>query len=181
MIEFFVREDMLFFVRFFFILFLLQSDFISASSNNSSKITKYEGTIMSCHDGDTCKVQTKDRILKVRLFGIDAPELKQKEGLMAKRYLEKLILTKTVDLECDGKSYDRITCTVFLNEININEKMAIAGMALDSPKYSKGIYKLQMLKAKSDKLGIWKTLDRSPKCFRHKNKFACQTNPMEMN
>jgi endonuclease YncB( thermonuclease family) len=41
----------------------------------------------SVYDGDTFKVQSNDRDPKIRLCGIDAPEIKQPLGIESKDYL----------------------------------------------------------------------------------------------
>lgn len=59
----------------------------------------YSGTITRVLDGDTFdmsidigfNINTKDRI---RLFGVNAPELKTPEGIKAKQFLEELIAQK---------------------------------------------------------------------------------------
>jgi micrococcal nuclease len=153
---------------------------LTATAKKKRAYTNYNGVVQACHDGDTCKIQIGHRTLKVRFAGIDAPEIKQPEGPMAQQYLESLIVGKMVDLKCEGKSFDRTTCTVYLNEQSVNQKMVASGMAFDSPKYSKGLYKNEMENAKQSKLGIWKSISRSPACFRHKKQKSCVKNPLSM-
>lgn len=164
---------------FFAALLLIFNDLTYAKSK-AKNVEKLSGVVESCHDGDTCRISVKNRSLKVRFSGIDAPEIKQPEGQMSKSYLDGLILNKIVNLECEGKSFDRTTCLVFLGDQNINREMVKEGFAWDSPKYSKGIYREFMLKAQEQKLGIWKSVTESPYCFRHKNAKKCKTDPLWM-
>lgn len=158
------------------ILFLLFSLSVEA------KITlTYSGTVRSCNDGDTCRVDVNGKTMKVRLSGIDAPELNQPEGTDSKRYLEGLVRNKEASLKCDGMSFDRVTCTVFLGNKNINEDLVRNGYAWDSPKFSNGAYQTLMVEAQTKKLGIWKTITVSPYCFRHKKAKKCRNNPLWMN
>ena len=45
----------------------------------------------SIYDGDTLRLIDSDRELKIRLCGIDAPELKQPLGIESRDYLRSLI------------------------------------------------------------------------------------------
>ena len=76
-----------------------------------------EGKVISVTDGDTIKILTSKRQqIKVRLYGIDAPEKKQPYGTAAKRYLADLITGKTVQIEGRGKDrYKRVLGIVYLD------------------------------------------------------------------
>lgn len=143
---------------------------------HNQEISKFSAVILSCHDGDTCKAEVKGRIVKIRLAGIDAPEIEQAEGLAAKNFLESKILKKTVEFDCKGQSYDRIVCNLTLEKLNINEEMVRSGFAFDYEKFSSGKYKTLMESAQRKKIGIWKTLQKSPFCTRHAKSKGCQTN-----
>lgn len=136
------------------------------------------GVVHHCHDGDTCTVLLDQDKISVRFSGIDTPELAQKDGKLARDFTESLVKGKEVKLLCEGKSFNRVTCTVFQNEVDINAEITKAGFAFDVPKYSGGKYKNLMVLAQSQKLGIWKNNPTSPYCFRHKKHRACQANPL---
>ena len=167
-------------MRILLILSLLFSLQLQAKSKtrHSQKVKSFEAEVINCHDGDTCKAIYKKEKIKIRFSGIDAPEIKQPEGKLAKKYLNDILSGKTVQLECNGKSYDRLTCTVFLGGTEINQQMVDKGFAFDSPKYSKGKYQQAMLQAQNAKLGIWKTIETSPFCTRHKNNAKCKTDSL---
>jgi micrococcal nuclease len=142
--------------------------------------SEYTGTVESCHDGDTCKIIVGNKKVKVRFSGIDAPEAKQPEGSAAREFLLSKILNQEVRLSCDGKSFDRIACTVFLGTMDVNEMMVRSGYAWDSPRYSKFKYSKVMKEAQAKGLGIWSTIKISPFCFRHKNSPKCRTSKLHM-
>lgn len=159
----------------FFCLGFLAASFCYAK--NAGKKSEYSGVVISCHDGDTCRISTTDKLYKVRFFGIDAPELNQDHGPAAKKFLNDAIKDKAVKLTCLGKSYDRITCEVWLDGKSMNREMVRSGWALDSPKYSMGSFKIDEQYAKQNKLGIWKSgLAKSPHCYRNKNDKRCFKN-----
>lgn len=152
--------------------------FAKSRTRHSQKIKSFDAEIINCHDGDTCRAKYKSEKIKIRFSGIDAPEIKQREGKLSKQYLNDTLTGKTVQLECNGKSYDRLTCLVFLNGVEINQQMVDKGFAFDSPKYSKGKYQQAMLQAQTAKLGIWKSIETSPFCTRHKNNAKCKTDSL---
>jgi len=132
-----------------------------------------EGIVEKCYDGDTCHVRVDSKKLKIRLSGIDAPELKQTEGKFARNYLQYLIQGQKVKLVCTGKSYDRRTCEVYLGDLWVNRKMVQEGWAWDSPKYSKRVFQEEMRKAQKEKKGIWSGTPISPFGYRHGKQAKC--------
>ncbi len=100
-------------------------------------------------DGDTIKVERENKVVTVRLIGIDAPEIRQKECKYKEstEYLEELILNKRVNLEADFTQentdrYGRELRYIFINNLNVNKQMLTAGMAKEYT-YSKD-YKYQL-------------------------------------
>lgn len=118
--------------------------------------SSYAEKICSVHDGDTFKTCKKESI---RVWGIDAPELKQPLGKDSRDYLKKLVLNKDIDLECFGKSYNRRVCKAYVvrsgKVISIQNEMVLKGLAYDSPKYSKGLYSNSEKFAQSLNRGVW--------------------------
>lgn len=151
-----------------------------ARSKKKSQVQIFRGLVQSCHDGDTCRVLVNNKSLKIRFSGIDTPEIKQPEGRMAKEFTESLILNKIVELKCEGKSFDRLACTVFQDSKNINEEIVRNGFAWDSPKYSHGQYNLLMMQAQNKEIGIWKTTTVSPYCYRHRTSKKCVDSKLYM-
>ena len=57
--------------------------------------TTIVGKVVGVHDGDTLTLRTEDETLKVRLSGIDTPELGQPFGNNAKQALSAVAFGKT--------------------------------------------------------------------------------------
>lgn len=148
-----------------------------AGARHNQEISKFSASVISCHDGDTCKVEVKGQTVKIRLAGIDAPEIEQPEGVDAKKFLESKVLKKTIEFDCKGKSYDRIVCLLKIDGLDINEEMVRNGYAFDYKKFSQGKYQTLMKTAQRKKIGIWKTLQKSPFCTRHPETKTCLSNP----
>lgn len=120
-----------------------------------------DGKVVGVTDGDMIKILTSEwQQIKVRLYGIDAPEKKQPYGTVAKRYLSDLIVGKTVQIEELGKDrYKRVLGIVYLGDKDVNEILVLNGYAWAFTKYSK-IYESQEWQARSNALGLWR--DKNP-------------------
>jgi micrococcal nuclease len=77
-------------------------------------------------DGDTIRVGGE----RIRLRGIDTPELSEFEGPAAKRRLEELLRSGLIRIEPRGRDvYDRLIADVFVNEQNIAEILRSEGFS----------------------------------------------------
>src|SRR6266849_727951 len=92
------------------------------------------GQVMSVHNGDTLTVQLPDRKEKVRLIGIDAPELGQAPwGERAREALKALVDGKEVTLETDvtvTDQYGRLLGYVYVGKLFVNAEMVRQGQAV---------------------------------------------------
>jgi micrococcal nuclease len=90
--------------------------------------------VVSVHDGGTITVLIDNRQEKVRLIGIDAPELDNlRWGVQARDALRGLVDGKTVRLETDitiRDQYRRLLAYVYVGEILINLEMIRLGQAV---------------------------------------------------
>lgn len=137
-------------------------------------ITSNKNEIVKVTDGDSIKIG-KNRI---RLQGIDAPEIKQKCikdqeeyscGIDSKNFLKSLL--KDSDLECKYKEldrYNRILGMCFVNGKNINKQMVQYGWALAYRKYNKIFIESENF-AKDNSRGIWAGDFEKPWDWRRKN------------
>jgi len=95
--------------------------------------------VTTIYDGDTIMAEGHDVIIYVLLAGIDAPEIAsrgqdqhQPFGQKAKRYLEKTILNKTVEIKGYGIGqypYNHLIGEIFLDGLNINIELLKEGLA----------------------------------------------------
>ena len=166
------------------ILIIISSIFFILTYNDvrSENINKISG-FAKVVDGDTIKINSK----KIRLYGIDAPEKKQKckktyltisfmsftkEYMCGEVSTEKLI--KKINkqkLKCnilDVDRYKRLIGECFKRNINLNSWMVSNGYAVAYRKYSKK-YVSDEINAKNNKLGIWQGKFEMPWDFRRKN------------
>ncbi len=122
-------------------------------------------------NGDTLKVNSIRRGrhcvggTKVRLLGIDAPELKQQCrhssgrnflcGRKSASYLFELTRGKVVICEGDTRDrYQQVLGTCFVGKMNLNQRMVQQGWAVAYRDYSKE-YIIDEERAKAARRGIW--------------------------
>tara|TARA_B110001450_G_scaffold178235_1_gene166509 strand:- start:6 stop:509 length:504 start_codon:yes stop_codon:yes gene_type:complete len=164
-----------FFLKFIIIFFLFQI----------SKAEEIYG-ISKIIDGDTVHIKSK----KIRLEGIDAPEIKQKcqkdflkiskifDFNFKKNYscgvISRMKLIDIIDnskIKCISSSrdrYKRYLATCYKDKINLNKWMVKNGFAVAYKRYSKD-YDRDEDYAKKNKLGIWKGSFIRPEKWRKLN------------
>ena len=128
-------------------------------------VRTFTGTVTKISDGDTIHITTPEQTkLKVRLYGIDAPEtpkINRQNGHVHQsgqpyseeswKALKDKIMGKQVRLEIlDIDKYRRMVCMVWLNERNINLEMVREGYAEAFIEYLKPPYRAEFLKAEQE-------------------------------
>lgn len=123
----------------------------------------YPAKVIKISDGDTITILTQQRKqIKVRFYGIDAPELKQPYGKKSKQFLANLIAGEVVEVDENGKDrYKRTIGTIYLNGADINAQMVANGYAWAYRKFSKK-YTAQESQAKKQGLGLWRDKEPTP-------------------
>ena len=128
------------------------------------------GKVIRVSDGDTILIQSGSQKIRVRMYGIDAPELKQKYGEESKKYLEKRITDKNVDIKVINQDqYGRKVGKVFYKNKDINLEMLETGNAWFYEYHAKHEkdYRKAFKNAKEQKLGLWKDKNpQNPRNFR---------------
>ena len=117
----------------------------------------FEAKVISVYDGDTITVRTTETI-KIRLDGVDAPELKQPHGQASKQALSALVFGKTITVKPKSKDrYGRTIARLEADGIDINLQMVATGHAHWYQQYAKNDMPLAnaQAKAKAEKAGIW--------------------------
>lgn len=115
-----------------------------------------EGKVIKIYDGDTLNIIHKGKKERVRLFGIDSPELKQDFGIESRNNLRKLCkLNTTARVEVkDIDRYKRIVGIVYCNGIEVNANQVKNGFAWAYRQYSKK-YVVDEDNAKKLEVGLW--------------------------
>ena len=95
--------------------------------------------VVSVHDGDTVLCLDQDNAKhKVRLQGIDAPEIGQAFGTVSRDGLRALVLRKSVTVHTDGQDrYGRTLGTLEIDSEDVNRQMVADGLAWHYKRYSR--------------------------------------------
>ena len=134
----------------------------SNAKQNPAILKGYQAIKVS--DGDTMNVQKVENgkfageVIKIRMFGIDAPEKTQDYGNESKQALEKMVSGKVLEIEEKNRDrYGRTVAVVYADGKNINEEMVKTGNAWWYQEYDKNDARMQAYQenAKKNKLGLF--------------------------
>ena len=91
----------------------------------------FSGRVVRVLEGDAIIVLQDGQGVKIRLYGIDAPEKGQAFGNRAKKFVSALIFVKEVKVEAKGQDrYGRTIANMILSDgRNINREIVKAGFA----------------------------------------------------
>jgi len=129
-------------------------------------------------DGDTLVIAGE----RIRLWGMDAPELGQKCqklnvaydcGITAREVLISLIGDQFVVCgQVDIDRYGRTVARCSVNGEDLGEQMVEAGWALDFARYSDGFYAVAERQAREGRRGLWAGQFDPPWEWRHPSRSA---------
>lgn len=145
-------------------------------SSKNSKIKKSKGKkedkpeildgyqVIKVSDGDTLNIQKVENgkfvgeMLRIRMYGMDAPEKSQDYGSESRQALEKLVTGKNLSVEVKNKDrYGRTVAIIYANGKNVNEEMVKTGNAWWYQEYAKKDTQFEKYQenAKQKKLGLF--------------------------
>ena len=139
---------------------------INSALSGEENTDNYSANVIRINDGDTVTAIVNNRKEKIRLLGIDAPELGQKPwGKRAEAYLEKLVDSSSwkVVIEYDVEKrdrFDRLLVYLWMQDGRmVNEAMVRDGYALlytfpPNVKYVEELKSAQH-EAREKRVGIW--------------------------
>lgn len=125
------------------------------------------GRVIEVNDGDVITVFNLNRPVRVKLMGVDAPEVDQAFGDVAKKHLAELVFDKSVLVEywgiaADGSLVGRVT----LDKADIGAQMIRDGAAwFDASNQGRlsvedrEVYQQSEQAARSERRGLWQAPD----------------------
>ncbi|MCA9522148.1 MAG: thermonuclease family protein [Myxococcales bacterium] len=130
------------------------------------------GVVRWVTDGDSLIVRPSNgRELRVRLSGIDAPELRQPFGPEARQFLRRRVWRRRVSLQIRGRDrYRRVVAVVRLGRLNLNRELVARGYAWCYRRYARDreLFRLEAL-ARRARRGLWRQRKPTPPwVFRHR-------------
>lgn len=132
------------------------------------------GKVVRVADGDTVTVAARGGgKVNVRLYGIDAPEVRHKEtpgqayGRQARQALKELTLGRDVRVEVvDVDTHGRSVGMVFARGVNVNLAMVRDGWAWAYRRHLSAPYASEFIDAERDarakRLGLWRDANPMP-------------------
>jgi endonuclease YncB( thermonuclease family) len=132
------------------------------------------GVVRAVYDGDTVLLATREEShLKVRLYGIDAPETRKPDqpgqpfGDASKRTLMKKIMGRQVSAEIiTVDQYKRVVAVIRSANRDINREMVAEGMAWAYRQYLHAPYTSEYIgsesRARSQQAGLWRDTNPLP-------------------
>lgn len=115
------------------------------------------GKVVNVHDGDTLTVLVDQKTVKVRLDGVDSPELGQDYGKKAKQALSDAVFGKQVAVRVTATDrYGRTVGVVVCGDVDVNLMLVANGWAWQYLKYnrSRDLGQAQQ-EAKRKRIGLW--------------------------
>jgi endonuclease YncB( thermonuclease family) len=133
---------------------------VSGASVNAASLY---GKVIEVNSGDVITIFNLNRPVRVKLLAVDAPEMNQAFGDVAKKHLSDLVFDKGVLVQYSGISSDRsLMGRVLLNDADIGAQMIRDGAAWFDPNTSdqlgttnREIYQQSEQAARSERRGLW--------------------------
>jgi micrococcal nuclease len=146
-----IRESLLVIKRYSSFLFLFQALTLVLLGET------FTGNCVGVHDGDTISVMKAGRAVKIRLEGIDCPEMGQDFGTRVKTFTSGMVFGKGVQVkEYNLDKYGRMVARVYVQGRDVSLELVKAGLAWHFKKYSSDpILAEAEEQARGLKKGLW--------------------------
>jgi endonuclease YncB( thermonuclease family) len=127
--------------------------------------------VVGIADGDTLTVLDPQKTThRVRLSGIDAPEMGQPYGKASKQNLSGLVFNKVVTVQYTKTDrWGRVVGKVLLDGLDVNLKQVLDGLAWHFKRYEeeqspedRRLYDVAEQQARREKRGLWKEPNAVP-------------------
>lgn len=125
----------------------------------SAQSTEFTARVTGVQEGDIIKVGHNGKTVKIRLWGIDAPEMSQRFAANARKFTSSLTLGQVVTLRVlETDRFKRQVAFVTLPDgRNLNHELVRAGMAWWFVRYAPKDSTLEQLEAdaRKNRRGLW--------------------------
>lgn len=131
----------------------------------ADQVTPILGRVVGVHDGDTITLRTQtNQTVKVRLLGIDAPEIGQPFGTKSKQALSSMVFGRDVLVASTGEDkYGRVLGDIRAGQVWANLMMVQLGMAWHYVKYDqRPELSAAEIEAHSSRRGLWSDPNAMP-------------------
>lgn len=131
----------------------------------SCTIEEHTGKVVKVIDGDTFDLMYEQKKIRVRMYGIDAPERGQAFNVKAKEFTASMIAGKEVNIIIRSKDrYGRFVCDVYLGDSTyVNAEIVNAGYAWHFTRYSNDMELARLQEeARNNMRGLWQDSNPIP-------------------
>ena len=128
-----------------------------SAPSGAGMLSDFSGPVVSVHDGDTIQVRYLDKNVKIRLWGVDCPEVSPAQdcGQDARIFANEMVMGKTVRVEVhDRDKYGRVVGEVFVGDKSLNAALVESGWAWAYRHYTLKFAALEEL-AHARHIGLW--------------------------
>jgi endonuclease YncB( thermonuclease family) len=125
---------------------------------------QFTGRVMAVEDGDTVRVQRGQGDVRVRIFGIDAPEATQPYGPEAREQARRLLLDRTVVVSMkDIDQYGRLVAALSVDGRDAGTELISSGAAWNYAQFSQDDrFAALESGARDARRGLWALPDPTP-------------------
>lgn len=138
------------------------------------QVDAFEARVIGVMDGDTIEVLKDHKPLRIRLYGIDAPEHDQDFGSKSKRFTSEKVFRKMVEVKpVETDQYGRTVARVYVDGKYLNHMIVAEGLAWWYKSYAGNERDLEQAEkeARASKKGLWSHPDPvEPWKFRRQKK-----------
>ena len=122
-------------------------------------VERFTGKVVRVSDGDTCDVEKADgATVRIRIYGVDAPELAQEFGKESRKYLDRRIFRQSVTVEkFYDDQYGRCVGRILLDGQDLALELLREGMVWHYVQYSSDqSYAIAERLARQGQKGLWR-------------------------
>lgn len=138
---------------------VLSRVFVVCAALAAAEPAEFRGRVVGVADGDTITVLVDRAPVRIRLWGIDAPEARQPHGRRARQFTAALAMGQTVAVRVkDRDRYGRQVAVVVLADGRVlNREIVRAGYAWWSRRYAPEDLELERAEsaARRQRAGLW--------------------------
>ena len=131
-------------------------------SSSKSLVESAQGEVVGVYDGDTCTLLVGKEEYKIRLEGIDTPEMDQAFGVQARTFTSLRVSDRQVVVTVhDIDRYGRFVGRVQIDGVDLSVALVSEGLAWHYTRYSDdAVLARAEAEARAKKVGLWS--QRSP-------------------
>ena len=144
------------------ITFVFATTFLPAQAEKA-----FYGSFNRAIDGDSLLISNRNKMIEVRLYGVDCPEYDQPFAGEAKEFVFNKLAGKKVMVKPEYyDSYGRLVAIVTQGDWVVNGELVLSGLAWVYPAYChKAVcnsWEKNEKSARKGKRGVWNTLEPIP-------------------